>query len=132
MFAGLIGLFGTGAMFSPNPAVIAVQVAAVALMIWARITFGLRSFHATANPTEGGLVTTGPYAHVRHPIYTAVCLFTAAAVAAHLSWTSAVFALLVVAGSCVRIVLEERMLRERYPGYAAYATRTKRMVPYVF
>jgi protein-S-isoprenylcysteine O-methyltransferase Ste14 len=41
----------------------------------ARVTFGRRSFHAAANPTAGGLVTTGPYRLIRHPIYTAACLF---------------------------------------------------------
>ena len=44
-------------------------------MVAARITFGRRSFHAAANPTEGGLVTTGPYAYIRHPIYAAILYF---------------------------------------------------------
>src|SRR5664279_6232029 len=54
---------------------LALQGIAVLLMIWARLTFGMRSFHATANPTEGGLVTNGPYRYWRHPIYAAVLLF---------------------------------------------------------
>ncbi|HEX3532538.1 MAG TPA: hypothetical protein VH988_36230 [Thermoanaerobaculia bacterium] len=41
-----------------GPVTTAVQAAALLLMIWARITFGRRSFHAAANPTEGGLVTS--------------------------------------------------------------------------
>ena len=48
-------LFGTG------PVTIALQFAAALLMLWARYTFGMRSFHGTANPTSGGLVTNGPY-----------------------------------------------------------------------
>jgi hypothetical protein len=43
-----------------SPGAIALQVGAVALMIWARATFGLRSFHATASPSQGDLITTGP------------------------------------------------------------------------
>src|SRR6266516_2249539 len=77
------------ALFSTSAIVIALQIAAVLLFLWARITFGRRSFHLAANPTEGGLVTTGPYRHIRHPIYTALCLFTGAGAAAHLSWKSA-------------------------------------------
>ena len=38
-------------------------------------TLGLRGFHLTAESTEGHLVTAGPYLAIRHPIYTAVCLF---------------------------------------------------------
>jgi len=44
-------------------------------MLWARLTFGGRSFHAGANPTAGGVVTTGPYRFVRHPIYAAILYF---------------------------------------------------------
>ena len=54
-------LFVRHALFADHPVGIAVQVAAVLLMLWARVTFGLRSFHAAANPTEGGIVTSGPY-----------------------------------------------------------------------
>src|SRR5262245_36894731 len=64
-----------------RPVPIAVQVAAGALMLWARLTFRVRSFHAGADPTPGGLVTTGPYRFVRHPIYTAILLFVWAGVA---------------------------------------------------
>lgn len=132
MVAGLLGLFAVDSILATGAAGIAAQVAAAALMIWARVTFGFRSFHATANPTEGRLVTTGPYAFVRHPIYTAIGLFAIAAAASHPSWIAAGCVLLVAAGAGVRIALEERMLRERYPGYAAYAARVKRVIPGVF
>jgi hypothetical protein len=71
-FGGL-GLFSEIVLDAPF--VLAPEAAAMALMLWVRVTFDRRSFHAVANPTEGGLVTTGPYRFVRHPIYTAVCLF---------------------------------------------------------
>lgn len=68
MGGGLAALVVKNAVVSGNPAVILFQLAAIALMVWARVTFGRRSFHATANPTEGVLVTTGPYRFIRHPI----------------------------------------------------------------
>jgi protein-S-isoprenylcysteine O-methyltransferase Ste14 len=101
-------------------------------MIWARITFGFRSFHAAANPTEGGLVTHGPYRFLRHPIYTAIVLFTFAGAFSHPSLAASGLAVVVLAGSLARILPEERLLRARYPEYAAYASRTRRMIPYVF
>jgi protein-S-isoprenylcysteine O-methyltransferase Ste14 len=132
MIGGILGLLATHSLLSTNPAVIAVQAAAFALMVWARVTFGRRSFHATADPTEGGLVTTGPYAFVRHPIYTAVCLFVVAGGLAHLSWATAAFALVVLLGAIARMLPEERLLLRRYSDYAAYAASTKRMLPHVF
>jgi protein-S-isoprenylcysteine O-methyltransferase Ste14 len=132
MVLGVVGLFLTDSLFSPSPVVICLQVLAVALMVWARLAFGVRSFHATANPTEGGLVTRGPYRFVRHPIYTAVVLFAFAGAFAHPTLASCGLAALVFAGSLTRMLLEERLLVVRYPDYADYASRTRRMIPYVF
>ncbi len=132
MVGGVLGLILTRSVFSCSPAVIVVQLVAVALMIWARVVFGRRSFHAAANPTEGGLVTTGPYRHIRHPIYTAVCLFTVAAVLAHWSWHAIILGGIVLVGAAARIIGEERLLADRYPAYRDYAARTPRMIPFVF
>src|SRR5579871_615395 len=76
-------LLFTHSLFGSGPLTIGVQVAAAGLMIWARLTFGRRSFHAAADPTAGGLVTTGPYRWLRHPIYAAVFWFIWAGVFAH-------------------------------------------------
>jgi hypothetical protein len=55
MVGGLIGLLITRCLLSPSPFIIALRVAAVALMLWARVTFGRRSYHPAANPTGGRL-----------------------------------------------------------------------------
>jgi len=132
MIAGMCGLIATRSLISAAPVVIVPQIAAFALMVWARVTLGSRSFHASADPTEGGIVTSGPYRFVRHPIYTAVCLFVFAGALAHFSLVAAGFALLVLLGSIGRMLCEERLLLQRYPDYADYAVRTRRMCPLVF
>jgi len=132
MIAALVGLYLIGSLFSSHPLVIALQVGAVLLMLWARITFGLRSFHATANPTAGGLVTSGPYRYIRHPIYTAACLFGWAGILAHASAASIALGVVLLAGGLVRMLGEERLVAETYPEYGEYARRTKRMIPFVF
>jgi protein-S-isoprenylcysteine O-methyltransferase Ste14 len=132
MVAALLGLIALGDALSPVPIVIAIQVCAAALMLWARFTFGMRSFHATADPTPGGLVTAGPYRYIRHPIYAAVCLFIWPTAIAHESWTAVGLAAALTVGAIVRLLSEESLLRVQYPDYAAYAARTKRMVPFVF
>src|SRR4051812_9764047 len=91
MIGGLLSMLVTQALFSSSPLVILVQGLALLLFLWARVTFGRRSFHLAANPTEGGLVTSGPYRYIRHPIYAAFCLFTSAGVAAHWSWSAGLF-----------------------------------------
>ncbi len=127
----IVALFLRGAILAEGPIALAVQAAAVALMLWARVTFGRRSFHATASPTEGGLVTTGPYRYLRHPIYAAVLWFIWAAALSHASPIALLLALAACVGAALRIVAEERLLRMRYPGYAEYAARTRRVIPFV-
>ncbi|HEX5474770.1 MAG TPA: methyltransferase [Vicinamibacterales bacterium] len=131
MVAGLFWLLAIRAIFGREPVAMAVQIAAVVLMVWARVTFGARSFHATANPTAGGLVTAGPYAYIRHPIYSAVLYFTWAAALDHFSWMSVVAGVLVTAGAATRMLLEESYLVKTYPEYRPYMRRTRRVVPYV-
>jgi protein-S-isoprenylcysteine O-methyltransferase Ste14 len=132
MVAGIFGLNYTGALFSGSPTVIGIQLLAVLLMIWARVTFGRRSFHAAAAPTAGGLVKTGPYRFLRHPIYTAAFLFVWPAALNRGSSMAIGFALLVSVGAIIRMLCEEHLLVRQYPEYVEYAGTTKRMIPYVF
>jgi protein-S-isoprenylcysteine O-methyltransferase Ste14 len=132
MALALAGLIVRGSLFSLEPLVIGAQSAAAALMIWARVVFGRRSFHAAANPTAGGLVTTGPYRFIRHPIYAAACLFGWAGVASHWSAINAQLGVLLLVGALVRMLCEERLVALAYPEYREYAQVTKRIVPYLF
>jgi len=132
MIGGLLGLLLTRGIFSPSAPVISAQVAAVLLFGWARLTLGRRSFHLAANPTDGGLVTCGPYRYIRHPIYAAICLFTSVGVAAHWSWRDGLWGGLVLAGALVRIFCEEALVSARYPEYKQYSANNWRLIPYVF
>ena len=100
-------------------------------MIWARLTFGRRSFHASANPTAGGLVTSGPYAYLRHPIYAAALYFTWAAVLDYRTPPAVLAGGLVTMGAVLRMYAEESLLVTMYPDYQAYKARTARIMPYL-
>ena len=129
MVVALFAFWESNSLFGRSPWTIGLQVGAVALMIWARATFGLRSFHAAANPTQGDLVTTGPYRFLRHPIYASICLFVWAGVLAHLSVLSISLGALATAGAVGRMICEEHLLLRRYPVYREYMRRTKRLLP---
>jgi len=132
LVACIVGLYlNNYAIFGEGPITITIQVIAALLMVWARLTFGVRSFHGTANPTAGGLVTTGPYRYVRHPIYAAILYFFWAGIAAHPSLVTVAVGVLATALTAVRIVAEEKLLVTMYPEYGAYAQATKRVVPFV-
>ena len=128
---GLLYLMTKGAILSTNIAGLIVQAGAVALMIWARVTFGLRSFHAQADTTEGNLVTHGPYRRLRHPIYASIIYFVWTGVLSHISLDACAAALLISAGLFARMLLEEKFLREKYPEYPEYCRSAKRVIPFV-
>ena len=130
--AGLVWLLMNRCLISANPFGIAVQVLCAALMVWARITFGLRSFHATANTTKGKLVTNGPYRWWRHPIYASVTYFVWVGAVSFLLPVAFAAAALVTAGLVARMLTEEKFLKTAYPEYADYMKRTFRLVPFVF
>jgi protein-S-isoprenylcysteine O-methyltransferase Ste14 len=80
-------------------------------------------------PEARKLVTSGPYAHARHPLYAVemiTVIGTALQFAAPWSW---VLALIVVTLLWIRSHFEEQVLAETYPEYAAYRARTKRFIP---
>lgn len=78
------------------------------------------------------LVTDGIYRWVRHPMYLAVLLAMAAAIAADprawriLAWIGLVVVLLAKARR------EEALLQVRFPAYAAYMQRTRRLLPLLY
>jgi protein-S-isoprenylcysteine O-methyltransferase Ste14 len=91
----------------------------------------MRSFHFAANPTDGGLVTSGPYRLIRHPIYAAIVFFVWAGVASRTTRLNVGLGIVVSAATAVRILAEERLVKARYPEYVAYAARTKRIIPFL-
>jgi len=125
-------LAGTGRLLGTSPLSIGLQLAGFGVMVWARIAFGGRSFHAGSTPTAGGLVTSGPYRFVRHPIYLAALLVLAGAVVAHHDVAALVAAAVAVVALAVRIISEEREVATRYPEYVDYARRTRRLIPWIF
>jgi protein-S-isoprenylcysteine O-methyltransferase Ste14 len=128
----VIFLLKKGYIFSLNPFSIAIQFIAACLMIWARITFGIRSFHASANTTKGELIKTGPYRWLRHPIYAAIIYFFIASIISYPNIETIAAVFLITAGLYARMLFEERFLMKTYPDYAKYKDHTKRILPFLF
>ena len=76
------------------------------------------------------VISTGPYAHVRHPMYSGMILFFASVPLILGSWWGLAIAPLFLALLAARIRIEERTLIAGLPGYADYAARVRyRLLP---
>ncbi len=104
-------------------------------LVW--LTFKANSFAAPVvkiqKEREHRVITSGPYAYVRHPMYAGALLINVGAPLVLGSWwgllAGALFTILIG----VRAVLEERLLAQELDGYAQYANRVRyRLVPYLW
>jgi protein-S-isoprenylcysteine O-methyltransferase Ste14 len=89
-----------------------------------------RSFSIMAEARR--LITHGPYALVRHPLYAAEVI---GAIGLFLQYASPWTALLMVVSmgfQLQRMRNEERVLGATFPEYVAYAARTRRLIPGVY
>ncbi len=76
------------------------------------------------------VVSTGPYAYVRHPLYTGFVLFLLGTSLLLGSWYGLALAAVPIAVLAWRAVHEERLLADRLVGYADYAARVRyRLIP---
>jgi protein-S-isoprenylcysteine O-methyltransferase Ste14 len=112
----------------------ALMAVAVGLFVWASRTMGRNWSIVARTRADHQLVETGPFAYVRHPIYTALLLMMLAFAigyghVAHLLLAIPLYAL----GTWLRIDEEERLLAAMFgEPYARYAARVKRFVPGLF
>jgi protein-S-isoprenylcysteine O-methyltransferase Ste14 len=134
----LVALLGTGAPFAiplvshgPREGLVATTAAVVlaaglAAMLWA---LGALGTNISVVPQAREVVTHGPYARVRHPLYAAelfnvvgLCLASTG------PWPWLVLVALTLF-QVLRARREEALLARELPGYAAYRDRTPMLVP---
>ena len=103
--------------------------AGLALAVWGVRSLG-RSLTPGTEPLPGApLVTSGAYAHVRHPIYAGIVLGLAGYTLAWSNWTLALLVgLLARAYFNGKAKAEERWLVQRYPTYGSYMRQVPRRV----
>jgi protein-S-isoprenylcysteine O-methyltransferase Ste14 len=79
------------------------------------------------------VVSTGPYHHVRHPVYAGIILFVVGTPLLLGSWAGDLLGLIFVVMLARRAVLEERTLQKELPGYVAYMAQVKyRLIPHLW
>jgi protein-S-isoprenylcysteine O-methyltransferase Ste14 len=132
---GTIGTFGIALMpYTPLPVPVAILTmvpvlaglsGAIIVLMWLGRQFSIM-------PEARQLVTSGPYAIVRHPLYLCEQLAILGLALQHVQpWGLIVFAAQSVL-QLTRIAYEERVLANAFPEYLEYSKRTARLIPGVY
>lgn len=137
--AAMVGSFVLYAMYlipgqsrSTDVRVLAVSDVFLACgMVWALYSLSYLRNRFSIVPEARGLVTSGPYEIVRHPIYLGEIIAGLGLVIPTLLGPNFLVYLVFVTAQIARTYYEERVLRATYPTYEAYARRTSRLIPYI-
>lgn len=122
-----------------QPALDVVRVGGTALLLLGIAVIGIgamqleRSLSVLPRPVSVGVhVDRGLYRWVRHPIYVGVIVAAIGGSVYTASPLAGVLTGVLVVWLDLKARREEAWLRERYPSYAEYVTRTRRFIPGIY
>jgi protein-S-isoprenylcysteine O-methyltransferase Ste14 len=133
----VLGLLDHGFLWSHVPVVVTIAGCALLVVGYLVIFLSLRenTFAAVNVAVESGqkVISTGPYAIVRHPYYVCLLIWILATPLALGSWWGLLMLAPMVLIIASRIRYEERFLNEHLRGYPAYCRSLRyRLVPLVW
>jgi len=99
--------------------------------VWARVHLGRNWSGTVTIKQEHELITSGPYAIVRHPIYTGLIVGFIGSAMARGEWRGVLAVFVAWAALWRKLRLEERWMVERFgERYTAYCRRVPALVPF--
>jgi protein-S-isoprenylcysteine O-methyltransferase Ste14 len=114
-----------------QPAGLVLVIGGVFLAVWARHMLGRNWSVAPQLKHEHELIQSGPYRHVRHPIYSGLLLAFLGTTVMIGEWRALLAFAIVLASFAHKYRVEERMLQRHFgEGYRQYAARTGALLPW--
>ena len=111
---------------------LAIVLTGLFVLIWARRTLGSNWNPKVETKEWQALVQTGPYARVRHPIYTGFLTMVLGSALAYGRILGVAVLFAFVAGFCFKALREESVLTKVYgSAYQEYQAKTKAFLPYI-
>jgi protein-S-isoprenylcysteine O-methyltransferase Ste14 len=104
---------------------------------WLGISFVFRENSFTAATVELAadqrVISTGPYALIRHPMYASALVMLVGIPIALGSWWGALVVVAIMPALIWRLIDEEKFLAGNLPGYVAYQEKVRyRLIPWVW
>jgi protein-S-isoprenylcysteine O-methyltransferase Ste14 len=122
------------APFAPQRQVIgAILVAAGGAFFAAGLRWLGSALTPLPYPKDGSpLVQTGPFALVRHPLYSGGLIASFGIALMISGWLTFVYVAALFALLDVKSRQEERWLAQKFPEYAAYRRRVRKLIPFLY
>jgi len=110
----------------------ALTVAGVAFAIWARALLAGNWSSSVTVKRDHELIVRGPYAWVRHPIYTGVLVGLIGTAFAVGEWRALLGVAIAAAAFWRKLRIEESAMRRQFgEAYVGYAERVRALIPFV-
>lgn len=110
----------------------ALTIAGLVFTVWARVHLGRNWSGSVTVKQDHELIVNGPYALVRHPIYSGLFVALLGTVLAVGKVSAVVAFVLFAIAQMYKLRLEEKWMREHFGAtYQAYSSRVAALVPFV-
>jgi protein-S-isoprenylcysteine O-methyltransferase Ste14 len=124
----------SGSLIAKNFYLQIVELGALVLIVWAgSIMMKHSKIRVAPEPAQNArLLETGPYRYIRNPMYFSGLSFMGALILDHFTILRLTIAILITIVLLKKISIEEKLLTEKFKGYTAYKSRTKRLIPFIY
>jgi protein-S-isoprenylcysteine O-methyltransferase Ste14 len=110
----------------------ALTVTGLLFSVWARNHIGGNWSAIVTIKQDHQLITSGPYALVRHPIYTGLLLAFIGSALARGEWRGVLAVLIAFWAFWRKLRLEERWMQEKFgAAYSVYSSRVAALIPFI-
>jgi protein-S-isoprenylcysteine O-methyltransferase Ste14 len=132
-FICLFLIFLTGPLYPQNFILIAIYISGFILGFWGIVSMNSQTLNIPPNVRpEAELTSKGPYAVIRHPMYTSLILVTLPLVISNPTVFRITVETTLIVDLLVKLNVEEKMLKKQLNGYNEYKQNTWKIIPFVY
>jgi protein-S-isoprenylcysteine O-methyltransferase Ste14 len=111
---------------------VVLLAAGLGFSVWARRHLGRNWSSQVVVKEDHALIRSGPYRHLRHPIYTGILLAFLGSAVTIGEWRGLLAFLFVLVAFAVKSRAEEHRMQEIFPEYQQYRRETAALIPFVY
>lgn len=109
-----------------------LMIAGIAISLAATVNLGRNLTPFITPKANSVLLEQGAYRLIRHPIYSGLLQIACGWSLWVQGWLTLVYTVLLFMLFDAKARREEQILRQKFPGYAAYSSKVRRLIPFIY